>query len=203
MSVNLFPENPITGQQVTPSPTATISVGVVDFGNEPSKFTVPTTGQGIFTDYKVFSMYENPFHRYMLGITDPDGFQGESAAFVQLAAPTLLWVCKWTACRYHSQPIIPDPTSRDPNWVLLDKAYSPAMVTVGADGVSPLYRISGRYVYGHKKPNDDVLRNVSYPRPPWLEDVFDRSTPANTLDGNLLESSAAVNNAQLNFAVAP
>ena len=48
------------------------------------------------------------------------------------------------------------------------------MVTVGPDGVTPLYRISGTYVYGCTDPSDDVFSDVVYPRPPWLIDAFDR-----------------------------
>jgi hypothetical protein len=126
---------------------------------------------GVYTDYKIVNRYEKDRHLYMLPISSPGGFGGGNlAAFVQLAAPTLLWISDWTACRFNSKPEIPDPTLTDSNWVLLDEHYEPFMLTVAANGSTPLYRISGTFVYGNRNPSTATIDDINFPRPPWLKD---------------------------------
>lgn len=148
-------------------------------------------GLQVFTDYIVDSTFEGDLRRYMLGITSPGGFQSQSVAFCQLAAQTLLWVCEWTACRTGAQPQIPDPDSKDPDWVLLDVIPATRNVVNASDGVTPVYRISGTYVYGRSSPKSNVIDDVNYARPPWLPDDFDRSQPAATLAGNIITGRGA------------
>ena len=154
------------------------------------KYADSAAGPGIYIDYTVRCRYLSCKRRYMLGITSPNGFQGQSAAFVQLAAPTLLWVADWTALRAVLQPEPPDSDPRDPNWILLDENYEPAQLAVYDDGVSPAYRISGTYVYGCKLPETQVVRNVSYPRPAWLDDAFDRTIPISALIQGIIKVQA-------------
>lgn len=129
---------------------------------------------GIYTDYFIKNRYEYQRRICMMGVTDtyPESTES-SAAFVQLAAPTLLWVADWTASRLGGKPTLPSPTAgitgSSNNWVLLHEHYEPAMISLGADGQSLLYRISGTYVYGSKDPSIDTSEDMSYPVPPWLD----------------------------------
>lgn len=134
------------------------------------------------TDYEVTNHYFKDRHIYMGGVTSPSGFQGQSAAFVQLAAPTLVWVCEWTACRADGHPDIPDPDPVNTNWILLDEQFDPFMIGVLDDGDTPIQRISGRYVYGHVNPSASTSDDVDYPCPPWLDpDQFDLDIPDDAL----------------------
>jgi hypothetical protein len=87
----------------------------------------------------------------------------------QLAAPTLLWVMEWTACQWNSQPFVPDPTPASSNWEILDAQPSLEMITLGPDGSTPLYRVSGVYVYACLQPSPTVWQDVIFGRPPWMD----------------------------------
>jgi len=156
---------------------AQVTEGVVTPDDQFAGYVTQPTPQTVFTDYVVNSRFEKDFHRYMLGMTTPTGFVRGTAAFVQLAAPTLLWVVDWTACRTAVMPVIPSTVTYDRNWVLLDEHVEPSMLTLAPDGVTPVYRISGTYVYGHQNPNLLINRNVYYPRPPWMQNRFARTVP--------------------------
>lgn len=137
---------------------------------------------GIWLDYIVNNKFEREQHTYMMGVASPSGFQGGTAAFVRLTAPTLLWICDWTASRVNSPPDIPDPDNSDSSWVLLNDSYEPTNIVPGSDGFTPIYRISGTYVYGHRNPSDNVTDFIVFPRPPWMTDVGADRRTLNTRD---------------------
>jgi len=171
---------------------------VVTIGNIPpdsasTKYNTGSNPLSQWTDYKIRNRFEKDYHRYMLGITSPAGFQGATVAFTQLANPTLLWISEWTASRFNEKPQIPNPAPVDNNWVLLDEEVSPVMVVTNpADGTTPLYRISGIYVYGHKQPDSVTVNNAIFPRPPWLDDAFSRNVPPSLLTQNLINSQGTI-----------
>lgn len=149
------------------------------FGSNPptdgaAQFSVQGD-QGIWEDWYVRNTYPSSRHRYQLPLTSPNGFQGASCAFVQLAAPTAAWVCDWS-CEYRTNPgdypRYPDPVPNLNNIVLLDVVLMPDMVEQGADGTSTMYRISGTYYYGYK----DAKKAVFYHgRPPWMSQKVPRT----------------------------
>lgn len=163
---------------------AEITVGNI-LPDEDTAFVEEGDAANIYIDYEINSRYEKDGHKYSLGITSPNGFDGASVAFVQLAAPTLLWIVDWTVCRLNTPPDIPDPNPSDANWVLLDDFWEPAKIAVMADGQTPVYRLTGTYIYGHKNPNIHTHKDVHFPRPPWLQDLFTRLVPDTSLKQNL------------------
>lgn len=168
--------NPATGGQGNPNTTVVIADVPVD--DNDAKVVNPDSDFDIYDSYKINNRYINPQRRHMLGVSSPAGFNGQSAAFVQLAAQTLLWIADWTALKKNNKPKIPDPTPADDNWVLLAKYYTPAMVIPNpADMTIPLFRISGTYVYGRKNPSAEVLVDTTFPRPPWVQDITDWRHP--------------------------
>jgi hypothetical protein len=169
-------------------PVLTVTVSdITDFTNDAAYKEPADQGASVFTDYAVQTSFMSDPHTYMLGITSPDGFQGASVAFCQLAATTLLWTADWTASRYKTQPQIPDPNLGAADWVFLGARMEPAMITVAADGLTPLYRISGTYLYGKKNPSSQMTSDFLFPLPPWLEDVFDRTMPADRLQQGIIK----------------
>lgn len=163
---------------------ATVLEDDLSFNGEPSSF-IDQSNSEIFTDYLQFNRYEKDSRRYMMGVASPSGFQGKTVAFVQLASPTLLWVCDWTTAKSGAQPEIPDPNPPDSNWVLLHEYPETANLVIYPDGRTPLYRVSGIYVYGHMAPDANTFKNVVFPRPPWLKDTFDRTIPLAKLTAGL------------------
>ncbi len=152
---------------------------------------------GIWVDYIVNNRFERDQHTYMAGVASPGGFQGASAAFFRMTAPTLLWICDWTASRFNSVPDIPNPDNSDPNWVLLYDVYEPTNVVPGQDSTTPLYRISGTYIYGHKNPSANVTDFIAFPRPPWMTDI---GADKRTLKvGDLLQNVSNIDNRVLGF----
>lgn len=154
--------------------------GLFTDGDDPS--------QDIYPNFRCRNYYDDDPHVYQMPITSPDGFQNAKVAFVQLAHPTLRWICDWTVARLGKQPVIPDPTPADSNWVLLYRRLEPVNVVVAADGRTVLYRVNGTYVYGHKNPDKQVLKHVNFGRPPWLRDEIDRTMPESTLTKSLVDS---------------
>jgi len=194
-------------------PQLSLLVGRIPQGDNLGQFEPNLRAGGIFTDYMIQSYYEADQHVYMIPLagTLPAPVRGESVlstqpraqpfpgsdtltstqqrpstAFVQLAAPTLLWIVDWTAQRLGSPPITPSPEPEDPNWVLLDEHYNPTMITVAVDGRTPLYRLTGTFVYGHRHATDTV-NHLRFPRPPWLQDTFVRRYDPELQTGRLID----------------
>jgi hypothetical protein len=199
-------ENTLNGPLDLPTVVPTITVGTVDAGQSAYN---PPPDNTVWTDYMINNRYEGDLHRYMAGISSPNGFQGASAAFFQLAAPTVLWVCDWTALLINGPPQCPDPFSVGDDWVLLDYHLEPAMLGLAADGVSATYRLSGTYFFGQKNPGqqsnyaNSVFSTAQYPRPPWLDDVFMRKIPAESLMSALITwqgSSSSQRNTAAGFS---
>ena len=169
----------------------TVVYGQVTPNESPGNFN--TDVNTFWEDYMIVNRYERDNHIYMGGMTSPTAFQGSSVAFYQLSAPTLLWMADWTASQWLSSPVIPDTLTGDSNWVLLDITnIEAAMLGISPDGQSNLYRLSATYVYGHRNPNPTVWYNLSYPRPPWLKDVYDRTIPVANLTQSLIDGGGIV-----------
>lgn len=176
------------GQQSLPPP-ATVTVGPIAATDTLSLFQ-QVNNNGVMTDYHIEGRYEYDYRRYMMGVTSPGGFTGGTAAFVMLAAPTLLWIVDWTAEKVGDSHItIPSPTTNDDEWVLLDKHCEPAKVILKPDGVTRVWRISGTYVYGHQNPEPGDFSNVRFPRPPDMNiPGGDRTVDPADLMTNLIDS---------------
>jgi hypothetical protein len=82
---------------------------------------------------------------------------------------------------------------------LLDDWWEPYVVELGGDGQTPIYRLSGTFFYGHRDPNERTIRNINYPRSPFVVDAFDRTIVDGDLAQNLsnIFSSAGGNNATI------
>lgn len=185
-------------------PPAQIIVSEVPVDDNAGTINITGNQSQVWTDFRIRSRYETDKHRYMAGITSPGpiGTTGPltivggaaptpTVAFFQLAAPTKLWIVEWTACRYNVEPDVPDPNittspgTQNP-WILLDVILEPGMVVIARDGESPMYRISGTYVYGNQTPNAKSILDVNFTRPPWLNDIFQRKIPITVLQQNLI-----------------
>src|SRR5574342_1264186 len=95
-------------EQETVIPNVEISIGTIE-GLAVSKIYDNSEIQnGVWTDYHVESRYEADGQIYMMPVTSPDGFQGDSVSFVKLAGGTLLWFADWTAEKAGEKPSIPD-----------------------------------------------------------------------------------------------
>jgi hypothetical protein len=184
-----------------------IEVGNVSIADNAAY--LPPPGDATWVDYMITHRYEGDTHRYMTGVSSPNGFQGASVAFFQLTAPTLLWIADWTAAQYNGPPQVPDPFSVGSNWILLDIHLEPAQIGLAPDGVTPLYRFSGTYFFGCTNPGacssyaTSPFIQAQYPRAPWLEDTFTRNVPVETLLSDLITwqgSSSSQRNTATGFS---
>ncbi len=150
-----------------------------------TQYTDPADVAAMYPDFEIRNRYWKDHRKYLGGVTSPGGFLGKSAAIFQLAAPTLLWICDWTALKSSNQPVIPNIIPGDANWELLDEDYEAANIIVQADQTTPWYRLSGYYIYAMTNPNAITLSDVRFGRPPWLKDVVDRTMPASKYTSNL------------------
>lgn len=171
----------------TSTPAATVTYGEVTVDDTATATMDPSAvGNSVFDEFIINSRFEGDNHRYMMGITSETPFQGASVAFCQLASPTVLWIADWT-CLVNGTIKIPDPEASSQDWILLDAHLEPAAVVQNIDGETPIYRISGTYVYGHKNPKSSITQNVIIPRMPWVvEGVFQTTILAANLDNTLL-----------------
>lgn len=147
--------------------------------------------EGWHTDYVVINRYCADPAVVMLGVASPQGFAGQNAAFVQLAAETLTWVADWTACRQGSRPTVPDPTPQNSDWVLLMKTPELHSLGLAADGVTPVYRISGSYVYGKRRTDTDTYSQVEFPVGPWMDKVDPTGVSSDLLEKGILDGTTA------------
>lgn len=196
---NQSPINPAPG--TVNAVVATVQVGTVTADRDDAAvFNDDGSDITVWADFEIKGEYSNDPHTYMLGVTSPNGFQGESVAFCTLSAPTLLWVCRWTACRFATQPNVPSPVPLSNRWVCMWQSPVTNSLGLAPDGTTPLYRISGTYIYGCKNPSPDVFDDVAFGRPPWMLDVFDRTMPSNKLQQGLADtlSSPGGNNVAFN-----
>lgn len=187
-------------------PFVTVTAGNVDFtatDNIGKYDEQANTSEAPITDYEIYNEYQYDYHIYGAGVTAPEGFAGSSLSLFQLCTPTLLWICRWTGCRFSQCPQYPDTTPNDNNWVLMDKIPQAPDITLAPDGVTPLYRFSGIYVYMHKNPSVNTYNNVNFARPPWIENTFNRTIPNAQKTKNLIDTNQqGGNGGVLNFPVA-
>ena len=183
-------DNPETSPQNVPA--AQVTIGQVPVDDADAVYQDSGDDITLFSDYFVVNRFESDKHLYMMPIASPNGFNGGAAAFVQLAAPTLLIITDITASRFKKQPPLPNPQSLNPNWILLDEHYEPVMITYGPDGTTPLYRISCTFVYGHKAPHSQVANDINFGRPPWMPDIFDRTFPNSLFEQGIIDSPQVI-----------
>ncbi len=181
------PDNPVTLQEVNDS-TPIVTVSSVTYDGTQAKYQLTDT-DGIITDYIVRNKYHKNLGIYMNGVTSPTPFNGASVAFIQLSNPTLLWIAHWTACKAGAQPECPSKFPLDTQWILLYEYLESVKIETLADGQSPLYRLSGLYIYGHQSPDESTVKNISFPLPPYLQPVFDRGMPENKMVVGILDGS--------------
>ena len=168
-----------------PDPFGTTYAGIAE-----NKNAVNAENLNLYLDYEIINYYLKDTHNWYGGVSSPGGFQGKSAVVFQLAAPKLLWVCEWTSLEVASQPKIPDITTQDQNWVLIDEDYRLFKIDVGPDQAQALYRIGGIYVFGHLQPSAETLNNARFGIPPYLNNQFDRTMPARLRTRNLIDGTA-------------
>lgn len=173
--------------------TLIVNEGVVTPDDTLGRFFDPPGGPSIYTDYIIRTHYEKDRHTYQAGITSPNGFAGQSVAFFRLATPTLLCIVDWSAARTGFPPEPPDPSKlADANWILLDDWYEAGEIQMGADGITPSYRISGTYTYGHKNPAAVTINNVTFGLPPYIDgSQIVRTVSPGNLKGNIIDSGSA------------
>lgn len=192
------PTNPIVSpNDNVPDATVTV-VDSLDSGDIYALFNETEQDVGaLFPDCMVTGRYEGDPHRYMLGITSPNGYGGNAAAFVQLTAKTLLWVVDWTVSSTLGLAGIPDPDQSSPDWVLLADWIEPAPVSAMPDGTTAIYRISGTFVYGKKNPSEFTYQDVTIPKMPWIAPgSFSRTISKKNLDSSILKDDGGGSSSQ-------
>ncbi len=181
---------------------ATVTFGQVTAGNDQAGRVKARPG-GVFTNYGIKNSYEKDTHTYMAGVSSPNGFNGQKAAFFQLYTDTLVLVCRWTAVRWGKQPIIPSEKPSNQNLQYLYGHVETMNVTTGPNWNTALYSINGTYVYGFKTFDPALLNNVSFALDPRFQDTFTngRNMPVSLEDITLMEAqnvgAGGGNNARL------
>lgn len=177
------------GLSLASSP-ATITVTPIQLDPENNSYRIDNDA-GIFTDYIVRNKYLKPQNVWMSSITSTTGFNGNSVAFFQLGAPTLLWIADWSALKVGIQPQAPSRVPLSRGWQLLYEYIEPVMIITGGDGIVPLFRLNGIYVFGQIAPSTETLNNVYYPLPPYLDpNKFSRTQPVNRMLRNIIDTGA-------------
>ena len=158
-----------------PFTPATVSVGTISITDESSQYNKAVVGDGTqWTDTLIENHFIADKHTVMMSVTSPGGFNGDSVAFCKLGTDTLTWICEGTIQRVGAEPLVPQAEPTDPNIILLDEYFSPAMLELEPDGATVRYRISFRLAYGFKNPSQAELM---HPRPPWMAQTISGAVP--------------------------
>jgi hypothetical protein len=171
------------------APQLFVNQDSVTYDDYLAQYTNPNNYSGVFGDYFFENHYERDPHTYMASQTTETPFNGSTVGFVRIGGPTLLWVCEWTAMQVGAKPVAPSPVPVSSDWVLLDIQPTFAGESRAADGVSPLYRLSGVYVYGHKNPNADVYKDGVFPLYPWVSQSAGRQMQSSDFKQGLIDGT--------------
>lgn len=99
---------------------------------------------------------------------DTSSAANPTSVIVQLYKPitrvTIQFICE----RYGCVPELPDPSPTLAGYALLKKNVSPVGMEVAADGTTPIYRISGCYMYAKTFPTNDY-DTLPFAIPPYIQ----------------------------------
>ena len=182
------------------SSTTTVKIGPLLATDTEAKYR-DQKASDVWNDYVITSRYEKDRHTYMMATAFNSDFSYSLSTVtgttntvqtpitaVQLASPSLLWIVDWTCSRYNEKPWIPNPSlANNFAWVLLDEVFEPYQIQVAPDGVSPLWRISGTYVYGNMNPSAITIDDLLFPMPPYLLDFVERNVPKKMLKHGIID----------------
>jgi hypothetical protein len=124
-------------------------------------FDPPSTG--IYGDYNISEAYETDYHTLQMPkATTAD----HNASFAVVAQPTMKKVVNWTATKANDWPDLPKAETSDPNEILLFKYVTGRNIELAADQLTPVYIITGRYIYAYVDPD---LVNMYVGVPPYVD----------------------------------
>jgi hypothetical protein len=164
-------------------PTSQIEllIGQIDYDGIPEGYAFGTDDatEVAYGDFQMRNHFEKDGLTFAGSNTSPVPFGGSLISVIRVGAPRIIWVCEWTSCRMALEPQVPDPASQPPGWTLLDVHVTAAHVSMGPNGIDPVYRVSGVYVYVKGIAADDVFDDVTYAKAPWVrEGAFSRRVSA-------------------------
>lgn len=116
--------------------------------------------QGMYTDYSQnisYSIDYNTLHMPIVGST--------LSSFATVAKPKVTKTVIWAAEKWGVQPTMPDPKP-GPNEVLLNKEIFPHTPALAPDATTPIYRVTGRYIYAIK--DSSKLTSFGFGQMPML-----------------------------------
>ena len=164
-----------------------VQQGPVTYDANPGQIADPGNYTGICVEYFFENSYENDRHTYMASQTSATPFNNSTVGFVKVGNPTTLWICEWTACQLGAKPMAPNPIPESSGWVLLDVQPTLAGKSIVTDAQTPIYRISGVYVYGRKNPADNVYEDAVFPVYPWIANTEGRQMLTSDLKKGLID----------------
>ena len=168
------------GYSLDEAPSSGVSVGIAYPDRQRTKYSREHTSRGAFTDYSVNTRYETETGVHMTPVTGPPDNgdyvspqrQGEvpDARFLTLHLPATRRIVEWEAERVGSKPLLPAPKSSDPNLVLIEMPHVTASALhLAPDGITPVWRASGRYVYGLRKYATFGDKDLALGVLPWTD----------------------------------
>ena len=119
-------------------------------------------GVGFYEHYTLTSTYRHDSGAVALPSTRP----GEPKAVVRLHNPSMDLVVEFSAARVGGPPAVPDPTEAGPDVVYRRGSVSAGHIELAADGVTPVYTVSGLYEF---EVLDPCAVSITAPVPPYLD----------------------------------
>lgn len=157
-----MPQKPDVPLGLDADAEASVVIGDIDPNDQSASFNNPQTG--VFTDYRIRSSYVFDPIIFQLPIASPNGFGGQFASFVQLAATVATLKVEWSAQCDQEPPIIPNPGLKDSGYVLLNRELDMDSLELN-DAGEPSFGRSGTYYYGLKNA---AAATLSHPVPPYI-----------------------------------
>jgi hypothetical protein len=126
--------------------------------NTQSAISTTESSLGISEHYELQTAYTTDYHTIPLPTVG-----SPFCSFAVLAPPTMTKAVSFSATRWDQPPTAPNPQTIDPNNVLLHTVYNPEAAQLGPDGQTPIYRLTGTYIYGIQDPTQVVLSAGALP----------------------------------------
>lgn len=127
----------------------------------PKDTLMPTTElEAPHTSYQYVRQYTRAGGLMQIAVAGTDG---DACSIVKASAQYEQLVILWDATRVNALPILPATDTGDTNEVFADQQIGAWMPGLMADGVTPLFRISGAYLYFLRVPRTTTFPLVYGP----------------------------------------
>jgi hypothetical protein len=167
--------------------TVPAQVTTAEIGTDDNLGVHVPTETGVYTQYRI----AQKTHLDPQVLVIPVGASGRGPSVCRYGEAVAYRIVEWLASRYGAPPVVPDPKPLDPNLVLLGAQIEAMNLEAAADGQTPRYSVSGRYVYTYRDPKQAVINAAV---PPWMKPEYVKDNSVSLFPFGFSQGLANYNN---------